>query len=100
MTYTSETSGSVPGLWVHRQLGAGGTKQPLAGPIQSGTAGLSFAYFNDASTAPIATPIANAATRAEVTRVRVVVQAISRGSQQGNQTSMADTVVISLRNRL
>lgn len=101
VTYRTGTSSSVPGVWIQRRLGdASGGNQPMAGPVEGGGAGLSFAYFSDASAGPLPTPIADPTAREGVSRVMVVVQAISRNSIGNSQQSKADTVVISLRNRL
>lgn len=101
VTYRTGTSTSVPGLWVQRRLGDGmsAVNQPLAGPVEAGT-GLRFAYFTDASSAPLSTPIASAATRQAVSRVQVIVRSISRHEVADGPESKADTVVISLRNRI
>lgn len=102
VTYRTGTSASVPGLWIQRRLGdgAGSSNQPMAGPVQGGGDGLVFSYFSDASATPLPVPIADAATRAEVNRVMVVVEAISRNQSGGTPEVKADTVVISLRNRV
>jgi hypothetical protein len=102
LTYRAGTSTSVPGLWVQRRIGdgVGTTNQPMAGPVKSDGTGLTFQYFAGASTTPITTPITLAATRATVDRVVVVVKAVSRNSLGAAQESKADTVVVSLRNRI
>jgi prepilin-type N-terminal cleavage/methylation domain-containing protein len=101
VTYRSGTSTTVPGVWIQRRLGDGGSgqNQPMAGPIREGGAGLVFQYFAGGSATPLATPILDAATRREVTRVLVVVESVSRNGSAGARVSKADTIVVSLRNR-
>lgn len=98
VTYRTGTSASVPGVWIQRRLG-NGSNQPMAGPVDEAL-GLQFAYFDAPSGAPLATPLTTAAAREAVTRIQVVVDAIARNSQGGGPESKADTVVISLRNRV
>ena len=101
VTYRTGSGGSVPGVWIQRRLGDGvsSTNQPMAGPVDANN-GLRFDYFAAASTIPLPTPITVAATRASVSRIQMVVNAISRNDAGYAQEETADTVVISLRNRL
>ncbi len=101
ISYRSGTSSAVPGLWVQRRIGSGGgsSYQPLAGPIEEGS-GLRFDYFAGTSTTPLPTPIMDPATRASVTRVQVSVEAISRNLAAGERQTKADTLIVSLRNRM
>ncbi|MEX2582607.1 MAG: type II secretion system protein [Gemmatimonadota bacterium] len=101
VTYRTGTSSGVPGLWIQRRVGDVGssTNQPMAGPIQD-AGGLRFEYFAGAATAPLATPILDAAARSTVTRILVSVDAVSRSDFGGDALSRADTVVVALRNRL
>ena len=102
VTYGLGTSAGVPGTWIQRRLGdgAGSSSQPMAGPVPSGGAGLDLSYFSDASAAALPVPITSAATRADVTRVQVVVQTVSRNTVGDVPETTTDTVIISLRNRL
>lgn len=93
VTYRTNSS-NVPGVWIQRRLGAG-AYQPMAGPVRD-AGGLRFAYYADGSALPLATPVAN---RASVTRVKVVIDAVSRNRTGNTQQAKADTVVVSLRNR-
>jgi prepilin-type N-terminal cleavage/methylation domain-containing protein len=98
VTYRSGSSSAVPGLWIQRRVGEGaGGSQPMAGPIPSG--GLRFEFYAAGSSTPLSTPL-SAAGRASVTRVAVVVEAVSRNSLGDAPESKADTVIVALRNRL
>jgi prepilin-type N-terminal cleavage/methylation domain-containing protein len=101
VTYRTGVSAGIPGKWIQRRVGntATSTNQPMAGPIDEST-GLKFRYFAGAATTPLTTPILDAATRASVTRVVVSVDAVSQSSFGGETVSKADTVVVTLRNRL
>lgn len=98
VTYRTGAS-STGGDWIQRRLGtaSGARNQPLAGPITPGR-GLKFTYFAGANEVPA--PIPDAATRATVDRLRMVVETISRNRQGSVRQTKADTVVISLRNRI
>lgn len=98
VTYRIGTSPMLPGLWIQRRVGqgSGSSNQPFAGPVLDG--GLSFQYFADGSSTPLATPLGSAA-RASVARVAVVVESVSRNSQGEFRESKADTVIVALRNR-
>lgn len=97
VTYRTGPS-STGGDWIQRRLGtsSGARNQPLAGPVTPGR-GLKFTYFSGAAVVP--TPVSNAADRESIDRVMMVVETISR--RQGDlQQTKADTVMISLRNRI
>jgi prepilin-type N-terminal cleavage/methylation domain-containing protein len=102
ITYRSGTSSGVPGVWVQRRVGdaSGSSNQPMAGPILEGGGGLRFTYFADGSSVPLATPISDPNILGSVTRVSVVVNSVSRRRFGDEHQSKADTVLVSLRNRL
>lgn len=99
VSYRGGTSGAVPGRWIQRRVGSG-ANQPLAGPITQGDSGLRFQYFASGSATPIPTPITDATVRASVSKIEVIVEAVSRHSSDLVQQTKADTVVIPLRNRV
>jgi prepilin-type N-terminal cleavage/methylation domain-containing protein len=101
VTYRTGESAGIPGKWIQRRVGntLTSTNQPMAGPIAQ-SEGLRFEYFAGTATAPLPTPIVDAATRASVTRVTLAVEAVSQSQLGGDPVSKADTVVVTLRNRL
>ncbi|MEX2572144.1 MAG: prepilin-type N-terminal cleavage/methylation domain-containing protein [Gemmatimonadota bacterium] len=99
VTYQTGTSAGVDGLWIQRRIGSA-PSQPMAGPIrEEGGAGLRFEYFEAGSSSPMGTPI-SPADREDVTRISVLVEAVSRNQLGGSPEAKADTIVVSLRNRL
>lgn len=100
VTYRTGTSAGVPGVWIQRRIGEGSTaaNQPMAGPIGDGE-GLSFRYFTDSSPLPLTTPIVDAATRESVSRIAIIVEAVSRNGGETAIASTTDTVMVPLRNR-
>jgi hypothetical protein len=100
VTYRSGSSAGVPGRWVQRRIGdgAGATNQPMAGPIGE-TSGLMFEYFAGQSAAPLPKPVSDAAGRASITRVRVVIEAVSRNRMGRHRETGTDTLIVVLRNR-
>jgi prepilin-type N-terminal cleavage/methylation domain-containing protein len=98
VTYRTGPS-STGGDWIQRRLGSasGAQNQPLAGPINPGH-GLKFNYFSGDD--ELLAPIPDAATRATVDRLMMVVETTSRIRQGSVRQTRADTVVISLLNRI
>lgn len=99
VTYRTGTSAGVPGIWIQRRIGegSGAANQPMAGPIGDGE-GLSFVYYSDGSSLPLSTPIVDAAVRSSVSRIAIIVEAVSRGDET-TIASTTDTVLVPLRNR-
>lgn len=99
VTYRTGTSSGVPGTWIQRRIGegAGVANQPMAGPIGDDE-GLSFVYYADGSSVPLSTPIVDAAVRGSVSRIAIIVEAVSRGDET-TIASRTDTVLVPLRNR-
>lgn len=98
VTYRTGAS-TTGGDWIQRRIGSanGARNQPMAGPITPGN-GLKFTYYSGATVVPA--PVADAATRATIDRLRMVVETISRNRPGSNRQLKADTVMISLRNRI
>lgn len=98
VTYRTGPS-STGGDWIQRRLGSssGAQNQPMAGPINSGR-GLRFTYHSGATEIPA--PITDPGTLAGVDRLTMVVETISRNRQGSVRQTKADTVVVSLRNRI
>lgn len=99
VTYRTGTSPGVPGTWIQRRIGegSGAANQPMTGPIGDGE-GLSFVYYADGSSLPLSTPIVDAAIRSSVSRIAIIVEAVSRGDET-TIASRTDTVLVPLRNR-
>jgi len=100
VTYRTGTSSGVPGRWIQRRVGDAGSSsnQPMAGPIDD-AAGLRFRYFVGASTTSVAGAVLDAPTRNGVTRVMLIVDAVSRRSFATGRVQHVDTLLVSLRNR-
>lgn len=98
VTYTTGPS-STGGEWILRRIGneSGSKNQPMAGPVPAG-GGLHFTYY--AGGAEVSAPVTNAATRATIDRLMMVVETQSRNQLNGVRQSKTDTVVVSLRNRV
>jgi hypothetical protein len=93
------TTGASEGAqWVTR----GNTisaQQPFVGPLESDNA-LRFRYFAANSATPMATPPGTTGTQLrQVSRIRVVVAARSRGSSGATQQVERDSVTVFLRNQ-
>lgn len=98
VTYRSGPSSGIDGRWIQRRLGSA-NNQPLAGPLVSNGPALEFRYFSGTSATPIPTPISDAATRASVDRVHVLVGVESRNRLGDAREMHTDTIVVSLRSR-
>lgn len=98
ISYRTGTSSGVPGTWIQRRIG-NGNYQPMAGPIDAAS-GLEFSYYGPGSSTALSTPIADPVARADVERIRVVVEAVGRHMQGSSREVQQDTVVVSLRNRV
>lgn len=98
VTYRTGTSVGVPGHWIQRRIGDSGN-QPMAGPIRPDGEGLRFEYYSAASPSPLPTPISDAAGRRSVARIQVMIESIGRHGGTEDVVK-ADTVMVSLRNRL
>ncbi len=102
VTYRASGSAGLPGTWISRRIGdgPGASNQPFAGPVDGDGDGLRFEYFGGESSAPLATPVSDAAARASVDRIAVIVSSVSRLTRSNLVQSRTDTIFVPLRNRV
>lgn len=102
VTYRTGSSAGLPGVWILRRIGDGpGTSnQPFAGPVDAEGGGLRFEFFSGESRTPLTTPVSDAAARASIDRISVIVSSVSRLSRSDLVQFRTDTVLIPLRNRI